>query len=58
MGEASENGKRKQGVGGKDEFYIESLLFCSVVFPYKPKMPPQLLTVGEILQELKVLGDS
>lgn len=33
-------------------------LYCSVVFPYKPKMPPKLLMVGEILQELKVLADS
>lgn len=41
-------------VGGKDEFHLESLLFCSIVFPYKPKM----LMVGENLQELKVLSDS
>lgn len=48
----------KLGSGAKDGFHVVSLLFCPLVFPFKPKMAPQLLLVGKILQELKVLAGS
>lgn len=48
----------KQGVGGEDGFHVVSLLFCPIVLPFKPKMAPQLLLVGKILQELKVPAGS
>lgn len=51
-------GGGKKGIRGKYGFHMELLLFCSVFPIYKPKVPPQLLEAGEILQELKALADS